>query len=188
MLDKTVLIEELGLSVRSTNALKRAGILTVGDMLEQTEESLGKINNMGKKSVAEALDTIEKIRKTEVKPDGFSPPEDFDAWLQALDVQEGIRQFLRETGKRILDLDLLSARAYNLLSFGGYDGLDKVVFLTEEDLMRIPGMDEDAAGEIKTNCRRYLEETASPYSDGWRPILPRQRRRPKPNRTLPGTC
>ena len=34
MLDKTVLIEKLGLSVRSTNALKRAGILNVGDMLD----------------------------------------------------------------------------------------------------------------------------------------------------------
>lgn len=49
-------IDELDLSVRSFNCLKRAGINTVEDLLLLTEERLMKIRNMGKKS----LDEIEK--------------------------------------------------------------------------------------------------------------------------------
>lgn len=46
-------IEELELSARSFNCLKRAGIQTVGDLVEKTEEELSKVRNMGKKSLEE---------------------------------------------------------------------------------------------------------------------------------------
>lgn len=49
-------IEELDLSVRSYNCLKRANILTVGDLVNKTGEDMMKVRNMGKKS----LDEIEK--------------------------------------------------------------------------------------------------------------------------------
>lgn len=46
-------IEELDLSVRSFNCLKRAGINTVQELIQKTEEDLMKVRNLGKKSLEE---------------------------------------------------------------------------------------------------------------------------------------
>ncbi|NPV71802.1 MAG: DNA-directed RNA polymerase subunit alpha [Firmicutes bacterium] len=46
-------IEELDLSVRSFNCLKRAGINTVGQLIEKTDEEMIKVRNLGKKSLEE---------------------------------------------------------------------------------------------------------------------------------------
>lgn len=46
-------IEDLDLSVRSYNCLKRAGINTVGELISKTEEELMKVRNLGKKSFEE---------------------------------------------------------------------------------------------------------------------------------------
>jgi len=46
-------IEELELSVRSFNCLKRAGINTVGQLTEKTDEEMIKVRNLGKKSLEE---------------------------------------------------------------------------------------------------------------------------------------
>ena len=51
ILDMT--IEELDLSVRSYNCLKRAGINTVGELVRKTEEEMMKVRNLGKKSLEE---------------------------------------------------------------------------------------------------------------------------------------
>ncbi|HPF21091.1 MAG TPA: DNA-directed RNA polymerase subunit alpha [Syntrophomonas sp.] len=46
-------IEELELSVRASNGLKRASINTVGDLIEKTREEMSKIRNLGQKSLEE---------------------------------------------------------------------------------------------------------------------------------------
>lgn len=46
-------IGDLGLSVRSTNCLKRSNILTVGDLVQKTDKELGKVRNLGQKSLEE---------------------------------------------------------------------------------------------------------------------------------------
>ncbi len=46
-------IEELDLSVRSYNCLKRAGINTVGELVRKSEEEMMKVRNLGKKSLEE---------------------------------------------------------------------------------------------------------------------------------------
>ena len=54
-------IEELDLSVRSFNCLKRAGINTVNDLIDKSEEEMMKVRNLGKKSfdeVKEKLNTL----------------------------------------------------------------------------------------------------------------------------------
>ncbi|MBE6987760.1 MAG: DNA-directed RNA polymerase subunit alpha [Clostridia bacterium] len=53
VLDMT--IEELDLSVRSFNCLKRAGINTVGDLMNTTEEEMMKVRNLGRKSLEEVI-------------------------------------------------------------------------------------------------------------------------------------
>ena len=54
----TIPIEDLELSVRAFNCLKRANIHTIGDLTGKTEDELGKIRNLGKKSVDEILEKL----------------------------------------------------------------------------------------------------------------------------------
>ena len=54
-------IEELDLSVRSYNCLKRAGINTVEDLTNRTEEDMMKVRNLGKKSLEEVSKKLEAM-------------------------------------------------------------------------------------------------------------------------------
>lgn len=51
-------IEELDLSVRSYNCLKRAGINTVDDLISKTEEEMMKVRNLGRKSLEEVVQKL----------------------------------------------------------------------------------------------------------------------------------
>ena len=51
-------IEELDLSVRSFNCLKRAGINTVEDLINKTEDDMMKVRNLGKKSLDEVINKL----------------------------------------------------------------------------------------------------------------------------------
>ena len=53
LLDMT--IEELDLSVRSFNCLKRAGINTIEDLIYKTEEDMMNVRNLGRKSLEEVI-------------------------------------------------------------------------------------------------------------------------------------
>lgn len=52
-------IEEMELSVRSSNCLRVAGIKTLNDLVQKTEEEIGKIKNLGKKSLQEIIEKIQ---------------------------------------------------------------------------------------------------------------------------------
>jgi DNA-directed RNA polymerase subunit alpha len=54
-------IEELDLSVRSYNCLKRAGINTVEDLTNRTEEDMMKVRNLGRKSLEEVLQKLQGL-------------------------------------------------------------------------------------------------------------------------------
>ncbi len=54
-------IEELDLSVRSFNCLKRAGINTVNDLIEKSEEEMMKVRNLGKKSFDEVREKLHSL-------------------------------------------------------------------------------------------------------------------------------
>ncbi|PZN13369.1 MAG: DNA-directed RNA polymerase subunit alpha [Bacillota bacterium] len=51
-------IDELDLSVRSYNCLKRAGINTIGELVEKTPEDMMKVRNLGKKSLEEVEEKL----------------------------------------------------------------------------------------------------------------------------------
>ncbi len=63
-------IEELDLSVRSFNCLKRAGINTVEDLIEKSEEEMMKVRNLGRKSLEEVIYKLQTL--------GFSLQSDED--------------------------------------------------------------------------------------------------------------
>ena len=54
-------IEELDLSVRSFNCLKRAGINTVEDLTVKTEEEMMKVRNLGRKSLEEVINKLASL-------------------------------------------------------------------------------------------------------------------------------
>ncbi len=54
-------IEELDLSVRSFNCLKRAGIDTVEDLINRTEEDMIKVRNLGHKSLEEVIQKLSSL-------------------------------------------------------------------------------------------------------------------------------
>ena len=166
---KSIKITDIGLSNRAANCLLRVGVDTVGGMLPYTEESLLEIRNLGRKSLEEILQKIEEYKKLDAEgglPDPEDPaalpvpevPEDFAAWTESDEGREFILSWLREQDAGITALELLSPKAYNLLLLNDYRQLDKVIFLTEDELMTIPRMDLSSAGEIIRMCRIYLKD------------------------------
>jgi DNA-directed RNA polymerase subunit alpha len=63
-------IEDLNLSVRAYNCLKRSGLMTVGAVLEKSEEELLALRNFGRKSYDELRDKLLSM--------GFLKPEDME--------------------------------------------------------------------------------------------------------------
>lgn len=51
-------IDDLDLSVRAYNCLKRAGILTLRDLTDKSENEMMKIRNLGKKSLKEVIEKV----------------------------------------------------------------------------------------------------------------------------------
>ncbi len=54
-------IEELELSVRPLNCLKRAGIFTVDDLIKKSEDDMLKVRNLGRKSLDEVIKKLESM-------------------------------------------------------------------------------------------------------------------------------
>ena len=61
-------VEELDLTVRSFNCLKRAGIDNVGELVQKTENDMMKVRNLGKKSLAEIKDKLTNIGLSLAEP------------------------------------------------------------------------------------------------------------------------
>jgi DNA-directed RNA polymerase subunit alpha len=73
------MIEELDLSVRVFNSLKRTGITTIGDvldMLERGPDAMLAIRNFGEKSLDELVD---KLREKGYLPQADTPSEEAEA-------------------------------------------------------------------------------------------------------------
>ncbi len=54
-------IEELDLSVRAFNCLKRAGVNTVSDLINKSPEEMMKVRNLGKKSLEEVISKLQSL-------------------------------------------------------------------------------------------------------------------------------
>lgn len=70
-------IEDLDLSVRSYNCLKRANINTVGELTQKTEEEMMKVRNLGRKSLKEVVQKLREIG-LDLKNSTSLFDEDFD--------------------------------------------------------------------------------------------------------------
>ncbi len=73
-------IEELDLSIRSQNCLKRAGINTLGELAQKTEEEMMRVRNLGRKSLKEI---IQKLREN-----GFELKHSYDLYDEEQETEE----------------------------------------------------------------------------------------------------
>lgn len=71
-------IEDLDLSVRSYNCLKRANINTVGELTQKTEEEMMKVRNLGRKSLKEVILKLNEIGLSLKNSEGLSFDDDED--------------------------------------------------------------------------------------------------------------
>lgn len=70
-------IEDLDLSVRSYNCLKRAGIHTVGELTQKTEEEMMRVRNLGRKSLKEVVQKLREIG-LDLKRPAYGDETNFD--------------------------------------------------------------------------------------------------------------
>ncbi len=159
-------IDELDLTVRSTNCLHRAGVHTFGDMVDLYEKGgLCNVRNLGKKSEEEIIDKInEYCNKAKTDEQLDNEPvlsvcaENYDEWVRSESGKEFILSFLKEKNVEISCLGFLSARAYNILALGSKKYLHQIIFFERNELMKINRMDIFSAAEIAAGCREYLNE------------------------------
>lgn len=87
-------IEELDLSVRSYNCLRRAGVHTIGQLRSMTYEDLSKVRNLGKKSADEIRAKLE-----EHKPISSSVTKIAPAYMEMLNELIGLENVKEQVGK-----------------------------------------------------------------------------------------
>jgi len=176
----SISIGEIGLSVRSYNALRRAGIETVGQLLEYNEESLLQIRNLGRKSIDEILLKMEEYTQLSNQAAQDEPKDELELWLSDENNRNAVVEYLREKNIRPEYLSGLSLESYNKLLFAGIEYLHEIVLMNEEQLMMIPGMDPFSASEIaktlnsfirihlediKSHCHNNQEPESEPISE-----------------------
>ena len=139
-------VELLPLSVRSSNCLWRAGVHTVGQLLDYPAYAWTDIRNMGTKSVDEVLDLAARIRAGEgfelvaskpKPPDPLPPPR-----LPDIPV--------RELG--------LSVRANNCLEHMGVRTAADLSDATLESLLAVKNMGAKTAAQIMEKLEALREE------------------------------
>ncbi len=114
-------IEELGLSQRAYNSLRRSGLMTIGQVLERTEKELLDLRNFGRKSYDELRDRLIERNYVDGSVEGLTVISDFGeasvpvpppaAILDEGDEEEmsALGKALREALREVGDDDLLGA-------------------------------------------------------------------------------
>lgn len=125
-------IEELDLSVRSFNCLKRANINTVADLTQKTMDDMMKVRNLGRKSLEEVIKKLAEL--------GLSLKEDEESMHEGdLIVEEGGLSEEADHGKllemSIEELDL-SVRSYNCLKRADLNTVGDLLCKSKDDLIR----------------------------------------------------
>ena len=169
-------IDELGLSVRSYNSLKRAKINTLGDAAARYPNGFLGIRNLGRKSAEEVCDKIEEwhkcIRNDQPKtPESMSeePVENAERLMLDLggmtafeilsspEFAERASEFLRSNTTPIEDLGL-SARPYNSLRSAKIYTFGELFALYPDKFISLQNLGEKSESELKALVERRMEK------------------------------
>jgi len=146
------IIESAGLSIRCNNALRRAGIYTIGDLLAHDRDKIPEIRNLGAKSINEIHAFLEKVSSDAGDVRIFS--SDNERLSDMRIAEKPAVLFRDDNGVLRKDISLeeldLSVRSYNCLKNAGYDFASKLIGITEEVLLSINNLGRNSVIEILT--------------------------------------
>ena len=150
-------IEELDLSVRSYNCLKRAGINTVGDLVEKTFDDMMKVRNLGRKSLEEVERKLKELGFSFSEDDGEEelPIDDFilDGDLPVMGgLSEGPIVHSQHLTLTIEELDF-SVRTYNVLKRANILTVEDMISKSQEDYMKVRNMGRKSLEEIEMKLK-----------------------------------
>ena len=127
-------IRKTDLSSAAKDVLQESGLTCVRDLLPLVRSDLMQMTGITKTVVNEIQE-----------------------WIT--DYKIGIPHVVKQSGEVSIDeLPMLSARAYNILSFSGYESLNSILHMTREELLQIPRMTGECADEIALLCKDYIRE------------------------------
>lgn len=151
-------IEQLDLSARAYNALRRAGINDVGDLLDLSKEYFASLKNIGAKTVTEITEVIEQIEIIEFDPLNCNADQKLEDAV--------IARFIGKDGQLYRDFPIedieLSRRAFNCLKGAGIDYISILLDKTETDLFAIPNMGAKSVKEIIEAINQLVLQPVSP--------------------------
>ncbi|HHU24136.1 MAG TPA: DNA-directed RNA polymerase subunit alpha [Acholeplasmataceae bacterium] len=136
-------IEDLDLSVRSYNCLKRANINTVGELTQKTVEEMMKVRNLGRKSLKEVIEKLRDIGLSLKSDDGYNDFAEGDD----KDVTDKDEQDLDENAPP-LDTGL-SVGLYNALKRQNINTIGDLTSKTVAELKEEFGFDAKQIKEIE---------------------------------------
>lgn len=135
-------LDDMGLSVRSYNCMKRAGKICLGDLRRMTRDDFMKVSNLGRRSMDEI---IAKMEEYGVAPAGEKVKPKVTSGYDAI----------------LLDEMELSVRSYNILAWRGVKTLGDLSRMTRDDLMRVRNMGRKSLEEIIAKMEEYGVKPAS---------------------------
>lgn len=136
-------VEELGLTLRTYNSLKRGDVHTLLDLAGKSEESLLNFKNFGSKSVSEVRDALERLGLT-------LPFAASDIAGQQPRGDHAADDVSSATGRigEVKDLGL-SGRTVNCLYRGRVFSIAELINCTEADLLSFPNLGPSALEEVR---------------------------------------
>ena len=135
--NKLTPIEELYLSVRPYNALKRAGINTVEELEKLSQADLMHVNNMGVTSAKEIMQVLKIYKSNEEKNNS----------LHDITNRNETNSYIDDNSTPIEKLNL-SVRSYNALKKADINTLEQLKTMSKVDLMNIKNMGKTSVKEI----------------------------------------
>ncbi len=136
-------IRILNLSTRSYNALVKAGIFTIDDLINTSKNNLYKINKLGSKSINEINDIIDELNN--FKKDIY--------YNRKKEIHRSIKTFIGNDGSEYLDVKIeklgLSKRAYNCLHSAHIKYYSQLITKTQKDLISLPNFGKKSLKEIE---------------------------------------
>ena len=169
-----IVIEELGLSVRTSNCLRKSDIFFLSQIMILTEADMKQIRNMGAKSINEVLDlqvamkakfgdTIEEIKSiADVGDAGLEESLLINKSFPQLRGKKIINVLFKRENEMIeADIPVielgLSNRTTNALLAKGYDSIKKVAFEKFDIINSIKNMGAHSVNELVLFIRNKTE-------------------------------
>lgn len=151
-----VIIEDLGLSIRSLNVLHRVGVFKLSHLLHITEVQLRRVKNMGNKSVAEIIDATVKYLSN-----GETTSKPTIRAIAGYDIEDS-KIIHTESGEIVADVAIsalgLSVRSFASLRRAGINTIGQIIPLSREELLGLKNMGAKSVAEILEIVPRYLEQ------------------------------